>query len=114
MPAAFPFPVSAISQSSDKDTKFRTLRSQFGDGYELSRPDGINDEVDTRNIVLENMDATETATLRTFFRSIKGWDYFTLTFPGEAQKKWKVVDGYKETAVSGEHNTFSFAIKQFF
>ena len=115
MPQAFPFAASFISQSSTKETKHRTLRAQFGDGYEMTRPDGVNTEVIQRSIVIENCDATEAATLRTFFRAIQGWDYFTLQFPEDtAAKKWKVVDGYTETPTSGVHNTFSFNIKQFF
>ena len=115
MPQAFPASLAnSISQSSDKETKFRTLRVQFGDGYEMTRSDGVNTEVDSRNLVLENLTTTEATTLRTFLRAIKGWDHFTHTFPNDTAKKWKVTDGYKEVNASGDLTTFSFSIKQFF
>lgn len=115
MPLALPLQ-SSISQASTRKRTYRTITAQFGDGYQQSAPDGINNVVDEWNLVYENLDNSERNTLITALDSVKSSDYFTWTAPGDAtQKKFKVTqDGWSEAALSGDLWTISFVLKQVF
>jgi phage-related protein len=114
MPAALPL-TDRISQSSTKKRINRVIRCQFGDGYEQARADGINNKIDTWELMFEALTTTDRATLTSFLDGIGGWDYFTWTPIGEgSSKKFKVVDGFTETPLSGNLYTITFTAKQFF
>ena len=114
MPSALPL-TDRISQSSTKKRINRVIRCQFGDGYEQVRVDGINNKVDTWELMFEALNSSERDTLTNFLDAIGGWDYFTWTPVGEpAAKKFKVTDGFSETPLSGNLYTITFTAKQFF
>ena len=115
MPQALPL-LTSISQSSARRRMYRTLTSQFGDGYAQHTPDGINNIVDEWSLVYENLTNAERTTLVTALDAVKSSDYFTWTAPGDtSQKRFKVTqDGWSESPRSGDLWTISFTLKQSF
>lgn len=112
--AALPL-TTKLSQSSSRKTAFRTLISQFGNGYEQRTPDGINTKLDTWNIQYENLSTTEKNTVLAVFDAVAGWDVITWTPFGEASsKKFRLEDGYSFTPKSGDLYDISATLKQIF
>lgn len=81
---------SKINTMAIKITDFRTLTAKFGDGYEQTRPDGINNEVSTWTITYEALTDSEKATVLSFLSLVKGSGIITWTPPGESEKKFKL------------------------
>ena len=104
------------SQSSKQARKFRTLSSQFGDGYRQDAPDGLNYQIDKWDLVFENLNSTDTSTVRTFLDSVGSYTTFTWTAPGDSSAKTFKVDpaGYQVSALSGSVYTITFSINQVF
>jgi len=99
--AALPLP-GLISQESSKNTKFRTIMTQFGDGYSQRAPDGINSSVDEWSIVWASLDATDKNTIVSALEAVGGWDILTWTPNGEAvEKKFIVNEGFSMDILSG-------------
>lgn len=105
-----------ISQASTKSRKNRVLKAQFGDGYSQAAPDGINNLVDTWNIVYDNLSSSDRATLWTALDTVGSWDYFTWTPIGElSQKKFRVTSqGASESVKAGNIYSISFTMEQVF
>ena len=114
MPAMFTTPVP--SQSSQRTTMFRTLSTQFGDGYKEDAPDGINYKIDTWNLNFENLTNSDTSNVKTFFDSVGSYSTFTWQAPGDTSSKtWKLdARGYSLTAQSGNIYSISSTIYQVF
>ena len=102
------------SQSSNMSRKFRTLSTQFGDGYRQDTPDGINFKLDMWNINFENLTSATTANVKTFFDSVGSFDQFTWQAPGDSViKNWKLdPKGYTMTAQAGNVYSISTSIYQ--
>jgi phage-related protein len=93
MSVALPL-TTKISQESTPSTLYRTISVQYGDGYQQSAPDGINDTIDTWQIIYDNLDATDYTTLKSFLDTVKCTTWFTWTpFLESTSKKWKIYDG---------------------
>lgn len=104
------------SQSSQKTRKFRTLTSQFGDGYRQDAPDGLNFQIDTWALTFENLNATDAAIVTNFFDSVGSFTVFSWQAPGDATSKtWKMSPtGYTSQVISGLITTISVQIDQVF
>ena len=104
------------SQSSNQSRKFRSLIAQFGDGYSQIAPDGINYQSDTWQLVYENLNQTDTNTVRNFFDTNGPFTSFTWTAPGDSSAKtWRMTpDGYSVVALSGSIYTINVTIMQVF
>lgn len=104
-----------ISQSSTKTRKHRILKSQFGDSYAQTAPDGINNKIDMWTINYENLSTTDRATLWTFLDTTGGADTFTWTAFGDStQKTWRITGDISEQFTSGGVFSVSFQAEQVF
>lgn len=113
MTAMFTSPIP--SQSSQVSRRFRTISAQFGDGYRLDAPDGINYQLDSWNLTFENLNSTDTTTVRTFFDGVGPFTQFTWTAPGDTSKTWKMdPKGYSVTPKGGSIYTIQVTINQAF
>ena len=74
-------PAIIPSQSTTNDLTYRTLKFQLGDGYIDAAPDGANYKLQTYNVVFENLNATNAATMTTFYDTIGSWTQFSWTPP---------------------------------
>lgn len=110
------FTSPAPSQNSKKSRKFRTLSLQFGDGYKQDTPDGINYQIDTWDLVYENLDGATYSNVSAYFDSVGSFTTFTWTAPGDSTSKtWKVSpNGYQVNTLSGNVYTVSTTITQVF
>lgn len=105
---------TSISQSSSRKRAYRTLTSQFGDGYEQDAPDGTNNIIDTWTINYENLNITDRNTLVAFLDSQGGWTTWTWQAINDTVvKNWKITkDGWSETVVAGNISSISFTATQ--
>jgi phage-related protein len=109
MPTALPLQ-NNISQSSNTKVSFRTIESQFGNGFSQRTPDGINNRIEEWSIIWENIRSSERDTILTALDSVGSWDYLTW-----GTKKYIVTqDGYTITEKSGDIYDVSVALKQVF
>ena len=114
MPQALPL-TTYIAQGSTVTYRNRVLQAKFGDGYDQTAPDGINNIVADWSIRYDNLTTSEKTTLLTALNAVGSWDYLTWTPPGETSKKFKVTkDGYSVAPISGDLWTVSFNLTQVF
>ena len=101
MPQALPL-TSLLSTNSGKQTSFKTIKAQFGDGYSQRAADGLNSKVDSWSLSWPNLSSTDKETIITALDAVGGWDYLTWTPFGEStEKKFIVKDGYSISYVEG-------------
>ena len=107
---------TSIAQSSTRTRVYRTLTSQFGDGYKQDAPDGVNNTIDTWMINYENLGSADRATLVTFLDSQGAWTTWTWQAPNDSTvKNWKITkDGWTESVTAGNISTISFSAMQVF
>lgn len=86
MPVALPL-TSKLANSCTKQTAFRTLKAQFGDGYSQRAADGTNATIDSWSITWEYLSSDDKDTIVSALNSVGGWDYLTWTPFGEATSK---------------------------
>lgn len=75
---ALPLP-NKITNDSDKTTSFRELLGQFGDGYQQVAPNGINNKIDSWNIVWGVLTESEMHTVESALDSVGSWGILTLS-----------------------------------
>ena len=104
-----------ISQSSSKQTKFRTRVAQFGDGYTQRQPDGINGKIDVWTVNWENVNDTIRDQIINVLDVVEGWDYIIWTPPDDSvEHKFRIPDGYSYTIHSGSIHSISVVLEQVF
>jgi phage-related protein len=113
MATALPL-TSQINQSSSSTTSFRTLKCQFGNGYEQRTPDGINDAFQRWTISYSPLDSTDRSTIWTFLNTVKGTGVISWTPPGGTAMNFVLDGDVRETVLSGDAYAISFTIKQVF
>lgn len=103
MAIALPLQEKILLEHS-KDTRFRVLKAQFGDGYSQRIPDGINTRIDSWTIKWGALSKTEKLTVEGVLISVGGWGILTWTPTGETvEKKFILADGsYTTTYVNRE------------
>lgn len=104
-----------ISQSTTLNTSYRTLRTQFGNGYEQRSIDGINYKQDNWKVNYENLNATDRATVWAFLAAVGGVGVITWTPPNGIAGKFVLDQGtVSEQQLSGNIFTISFTVRQVF
>jgi phage-related protein len=86
MSTALPLP-DKISPESTKQTAFRDITNQFGDGYFQSAPDGLNSQIDAWNIIWMNVTEADKTTIITALNIEGTWGILTWTPFDEASVK---------------------------
>lgn len=82
--------IAAHRSSPGHDTEFKTLESNFGDGYTQAVAEGLNSERESWNLVWENEDIADVQTIKTFLKARAGYQPFYWTAPGEeTPKTWR-------------------------
>lgn len=101
------------SRGSTKTITFRTLESQFADGYRQAIPDGINSIGRSWPMVFANRDQTEADDIEAFLLATKGVTAFDWTdFDGHAGK-W-VVKGLSRNPTTGPFSTITCTFVEVF
>lgn len=86
------------STSSSDTTEFKTNSVVFGNGYQQDRPDGINDEVVTWQVVYENISRAEYESLVEVLKAAKSWDTIRWADPNGVIRLYKMTPkGYSKT-----------------
>jgi phage-related protein len=108
--------ITKVSQASRKTRCNRILASQFGQGFGQFAKDGYNSQFDKWQIVFDNLNSTDRATLNTFYETVGSDVWFSYTANGDsASKKWRIdKDTFKEAPLSGNLYSISFNITQQF
>jgi phage-related protein len=75
-----PMPVTGkISLESTLKVVFNQLLSKFGDGYEQVAPNGLNNVIDTWDIIWGGLTTSEYQTVMTALRSVGTWGVLLYT-----------------------------------
>jgi hypothetical protein len=105
---------SSASQQTQETMTYRVLAYQYGNGYESRVPDGANPQKDTWTISFDNLNATDSASVQAWLTANPPW----VTFNGDgvilpsANTYWITKDGYQNTPLPGNVNSFQFNIEQ--
>ena len=102
-----------LSQASSSVVSYNVLRIKFGNGIEQRSKDGINNRVETWNLVWENMSLAEMNDLVTFFDNLAGVYYFTWVPFGDTVTKKFILEGQlAKTPRSGNMYNVSGTVTQ--
>jgi phage-related protein len=80
-----------IAEASSLSIDYRTLTSQFGDGYVMNAGDGVNTKIVTWNVQYNNLTEANYTTMMTFLDTVQCNTSFYATPRGELQQLWRVV-----------------------
>lgn len=104
-----------LSEGTVRQRSYKTLITQFGDGYSQRAPDGLNATRDTWDIVYADLTAANRSSILTFTDAIGNWDFFLWTARGDStQKKWRITTEIKESCIAGHIYSISFTCEQVF
>jgi len=91
MATALPLP-DKISPESTKQTSFRDITNQYGDGYLQSAPDGLNAQIDSWDIIWMNVTEADKTTIINALNTEGTWGVLTWTpFDEASVKKFRMV-----------------------
>jgi phage-related protein len=112
----FPTTVKGIDSSSKLTTALRILEANFGQGYSQTAADGLNNQVDTWDVVFSNISQADKITVMNFLRSVGGSTTFYWTPIDETvEKMWKITkDGWTVSNSGGSTWTITFKMTQQF
>ncbi len=111
------------SQTSEADTKSRTLRVKFGDGYEQRAKDGINNLTVNFSLVFQNRSVEVITAIDDFLRGRSPFDReshepFLWTPPEPYARLGELLfvpeDDWKVNFVKGRHSTLTCKFMQVF
>lgn len=88
--------------------KLRTIKTQFGDGYEQASGDGINNEQSDWDLQFKG-DASRIGAIRDFLRSHGGWQAFLWTPPLGVEATWRA-DEYEYRAHGANRYSLSVTL----
>ena len=104
-----------ISRDSSKTTTFRQVTAQFGDSYSQVAPNGINNKIDTWDIVWGGLDTAQYQTVTTAIESVGSWGVLTWTPCNESvQKKFRISGDVKYTHEGTGTFRVEISVKQVF
>lgn len=87
---------------------------KFGDGYEQSKPDGINPRREMWRLVFDGLLQADVDYIEAFAAGHVGITFLYAVADG-VQKKWQIVPGSMSVAAkAGLRSTVNFSIKQVF
>lgn len=90
MATALPLP-DRLSPESTRQTAFRDITAQYGDGYLQSAPDGINSKIERWNIIWMNVSESEKNTIVAALNAEGTWGVLTWTpFDEVTQRKFRM------------------------
>lgn len=110
---AMPHPTK-ISLESSRKVAFRQVAAQFGDGYEQVAPNGLNNKVDTWDLVWGGLTSTEKITVETVLNSVGTWGILLWTPCDELYQKKFRVTGDTTYQREGTRYKISLTVKQVF
>tara|TARA_R110000851_G_scaffold12997_5_gene44693 strand:- start:5115 stop:5462 length:348 start_codon:yes stop_codon:yes gene_type:complete len=111
--AALPL-TEKITQSSTRNTQYRSIVINFGGGYTQRAADGNNSTRNSWSLVYTPLNATERDTLRAFFDSVGSYDTFTWTAPNDTERFYRVNGQLTEESLAGNQFTVRVAIVEEF
>lgn len=76
------------SYKASVSDEYAVDRAEFGDGYVVTAPHGLNPVKETWRLVFENISRAQGEAIRTFLRG-KAGQSFTWTPPGATEKRWR-------------------------
>lgn len=93
------------------DTRFRTLKAAFGDGYTQRAADGINPRADSWPLEFSGTQV-DIEPIKQFLDSLAGYKTFLWTPPLGVQSAYVAEDGYRLTPHGGGIYTLSVTFQQ--
>lgn len=113
MPTTF---TNVPSYSSAVDTELRVRSMQLGNGYKSRVKDGINNKVETYQLIFDKITDTELAAITAFINATNGADYFLWTPPmagHNTQKKFTCAK-FTDESIQYNHNRLNCIFEQVF
>lgn len=93
-----------FSSGVDIRVKPRVLKAEFGDGYEQTAGDGLNNMPMEGTLTWSTLTTAQADTIVAFFVARQGYEAFYYTLPWEASaRKWKCLDWQRTPA---EYDTY--------
>jgi phage-related protein len=107
---------SSESQQTQQTMTYRMLDFKYGNGYEARLGDGANYQIDTWQITFDNLNATDSATLKAWLLAnppFTTWNGDGVILPS-SNTYWITEDGWQMQPMPGNVNAFTFNISQAF
>lgn len=101
------------SWDSEVEDDHRTLRAQYGDGYDQESPDGINAVRQMWSLRYDIVPIADETAIRAFFAARVGQS-FTWTPPGGSEKRWKLNGKVRSRRVSPTAVQLSMTFREHF
>lgn len=99
------------SPSSSVETQVRLIETEFSDGYSQRIPDGVNNLRRVYNVVFENLDTADSATLRNWLTTYsQGETVVALTHATDNVSRNWYIRNWDETLSGPITRTFTFAL----
>lgn len=113
MSVAMPVPSKITINGTSMSVTNRTLRVQYGEGYEQSAKDGLNSKIEEWDIVWAPLTLSEMQTVETALDAVGGWDILTWTPCFDTvEKGFNVVQGKYSRSVVGRKFKISCKLRQ--
>lgn len=101
------------SYSTDVTDEYSIDRAEYGDGYVLIAPGGINPVKESWRLVFENIKLVDGEAIRSFLKG-KAGQTFTWTPPGASEKNWELVGNPQMQRTGPTTVNLTFVLKEFF
>lgn len=112
MPQALPL-TNLLAPSIQKSMTTRSLKAQFGDGFQQRAKNGINADTDRWVIEYIWMNDTDATTVNDALKAVGTFDYFTWTpYKESTSKKFYVDDGSIKWSYNKSMTKISFTMTQ--
>ena len=105
-----------LTRSADKTIKNRLIVAQYGDGYEMTAPDGLNSNMETWSLEAAPIKGNDLTVILDFFDSVGAHKWFAWKpFDSNVYKKFKIEkDSLKVKPINLTEYVFTFTLKQVF
>jgi len=98
--------------SSRKNVAFKTLETEFGDGYTQRAGAGLNSESVTFDATWTGLTITEADQVEAFFRKQRGYLPFEWTLPRESKAWLYRCKSWSRNGVGGRHDSITATIER--
>ncbi len=104
-----------ITNEGSTELNFKTIAMSFGDGYEQTAPDGLNDVLEVRDVQWAPLTLTEMQTVWNVLKTVKATGILLWTPCDEVvQKQFKLADGKITRTNLGNNWKISIRVKESF
>jgi len=98
------FPSISPTYPLERDSSPNILKAEFGDGYVMAQPNGINSLLRVHTLIFTRIPLVDRNTIDAFLVAHKGTIPFDWTAPGDTLRKW-VCESWRESFVEYDQYT---------